>query len=69
MSTTKRDDATGAMQSRSVPVLLVLQRVAVAIQLLLLLLVVAGRAAGAIGDARMAQAPTATQVQAAFVPR
>lgn len=64
---TMKRTVVAASQPRSITALL--QRAAIAIQLVLLVVLVAGRAAGAIGDARLSHGPAMTPVPAAFMAR
>lgn len=63
--TTMKQATLAVRQPHSIAALL--QRAAIAIQLVLLVALVAGRAAGAIGDARLSHGSAMTPVQAAFV--
>jgi hypothetical protein len=61
---TMKQATLAARQPHSITALL--QRAAIAIQLVLLVALVAGRAAGAIGDARPSHGSAMTPVPAAF---
>lgn len=63
--TTMKEATLAVRQPHSITALL--QRAAIAIQLVLLVVLVAGRAAGALGDAKLSHGSAMTPVQAAYV--